>query len=476
MSDNTQSTVVRKKFKMPDTIVIIIGVILLAWVMTLVIPAGKYDRVEKDFGGEMVKVVDVESFKWVEKTFVNPITIPVHMVNGFIADIDLLLVILFSGGAFHLIIKSGAVQSSIAMITKRYSKNTKIFIPILTLIFALICTSQAVNRFIAFAPVMVLIALSLGYDSIVGVSIVLLGGAVGFSTGTLNIGTTVLSQKIAGLPPYSGIEYRFVCFAVFLIVTCAYQMRYAAKIKSSPQLSPMYDLDQNNSMMGSGTSLEEFGSMNLRKWVILCIMVFGVLAIALGGIRLGWTTVEYAAVFIWMAVAVGFVNGDGPSKTAKGFVEGSAKMMSAFLIIGFARAIASILTEANIIDTIVYELGAMLQVIPVFLQGIAMFISNLIINMFITSGSGQASAVMPIMIPLADLIGMTRQTTILAYNFGDGFCNYVLPTSTALMGMLGAANVPYDRWMKFMWKLFLIWIAVGSIMMVGAQIINYGPF
>ena len=150
-------------------------------------------------------------------------------------------------------------------------------------------------------------------------------------------------------------------------------------------------------------------------------------------------------------------------------------MVSAALIIGMARAVPSILTEGGIIDTIVYFLGTVLGATPVFLQGIVMYWVNNVINFAITSGSGQAAATMPIIIPLSDMVGISRQTAVLAFNFGDGFSNYILPTSTALMGILGAANVPYDRWMKFMWKLFLIWLIVGSVLVFIAQMIHLGP-
>ena len=150
-------------------------------------------------------------------------------------------------------------------------------------------------------------------------------------------------------------------------------------------------------------------------------------------------------------------------------------MLGAAFIIGLARCIGNIMNDADIIDTIVHSLAAVLNHIPFYLQGFGMLIANTIINVFITSGSGQASVVMPIMIPLADLIGMTRQMVILAFNFGDGFCNYILPTSTALMGIISAANIPYDRWMKFMWKCFLLWLMVGAILIFIAQLIKLGP-
>lgn len=194
-----------------------------------------------------------------------------------------------------------------------------------------------------------------------------------------------------------------------------------------------------------------------------------------GGIVLEWELAQNASAFIWLSIAVGFISEFTPSQISKGFLDGCKKMFSTAIIIGLARYIGSILTEGQIIDTIVHYLATMLNIIPSFLQGTSMLVSNIIINCFIISGSGQASVVMPIMTPISDLIGMTRQTAVLAFNFADGFCNYILPTSTALMGILGAANVPYDRWMKFMWKLFLIWMGLGTVLIMVAQIIKLGP-
>ena len=139
------------------------------------------------------------------------------------------------------------------------------------------------------------------------------------------------------------------------------------------------------------------------------------------------------------------------------------------------QSISSIMSDGKIIDTVVHGLAGGLGSVPTLLQAPAMLIANTIINVFLTSGSGQAAAVMPILVPLSDLIGVTRQTAVLAYKFGDGFCNYILPTSTALMGIISACNIPYDRWMRFMWKMFAIWLVVGTVMLVIAQLINYGP-
>lgn len=321
---------------------------------------------------------------------------------------------------------------------------------------------------------MVMLAMAMGLDSITGASIILLGGAVGFSTGPLNINTTIVAQKIAELPLYSGIGYRFVCFGVFYVVTNVYLIRYAMRIHKNPELSPMYDLDRQSDFKDRA-DLESFGSMNLRKALIMAAFFAALIAIVYGGVKLDWDMEETAAMFLGLAIAAGAIAGFGPSRISKDFLDGCKKMLSAAFIIGMATAIGSILTAGNIIDTVVHALAGGLSSVPAVLQAPAMLLANTIINVFLTSGSGQAAAVMPIMTPLSDLLGVTRQTAVLAFNFGDGFCNYVLPTSTALMGIISAANIPYDRWMKFMWKLFLIWLLVGAVLLIIAQAIHFGP-
>lgn len=462
---------VKKGFRMPHTFVIIFIIILVAVAFTWLIPAGEYARFENALG---IKVIDPSQFGSLPRTPVNPLLITSYIVSAFVSNADLIMVILFSGGAFHMLTQTGALQAVIAKLAKRFSNHIAIFILLLSLVFALICTTQAVNMFIAFAPVMVMLALALGLDSICGVAIIILGGAIGFSTGTLNVNTTVISQKIADLPLYSGIGYRFVCFGVFFVVTNIFLIRYATKIRKNPELSPMYDLDSKNEL-AKDLKLDDFGVMTPRKWVAMLCLVAAMGIIVYGSIMLEWDVAEHAAVFLALGIVVGLVAGFSPNKISSEFLIGCKGMLGAAMIIGLARSIGSIMADGNIIDTIVHTLADVLSSIPFYLQGIGMLITNTIINVFITSGSGQASVVMPIMIPLADLLGMTRQTAILAFNFGDGFCNYILPTSTALMGIIGAANIPYDRWMKFMWKCFLLWLATGAVMILIAQAIHLGP-
>lgn len=471
MSQKSPLQAKKKGFTMPHTFVILLVIILFAVALTWIIPSGEYARVEDPVSGK--KVVDASTFNYVENVHVNIQDIPMLIIKAFSANSDLIMLILLSGGAVHMLTASGALQALIATIVRKFSNRVEVFIPLLMLVFALICTTQGVNTFIGFAPITVMLAMSLGLDSIVGVGIILLGGAIGFATGTLNVSTTLVAQKIAELPNYSGIGYRWVCFVVYYIVTCLWLVRYAKKIQKNPELSPMYDLDKNSEFKNA--SLDEFGTLDTRKILSILALLVALIAIVYGCIKLDWDFAEQSAVFLVLAVAVGLIAGFDANKICTEFMNGTKKMLTAAFIIMFARAIGSVLSAGVITDTIVHSMAVVLTGLPAALLGVGMLVANTLINVVLTSGSGQAAAVMPIMIPLSDLLGVTRQTCILSFNFGDGFCNYILPTSTALMGILGAANVPYDRWMRFMWKMFAIWLGIGAVLVVIAQLIQYGP-
>lgn len=221
--------------------------------------------------------------------------------------------------------------------------------------------------------------------------------------------------------------------------------------------------------------LEKTGNLDRWKILPLVLLVLTFAVIIYGAIALKWGMSEMSALFLVYAVVADLVSGASANEMCKDLIDGSKQMLGAAYIIGMATAISSIMNDGKITYTIVHGLSSLLKGMPAVVIAPGMVLANTIINIFLTSGSGQAVAVMPILTPLADVLGVTRQTTVLAFNFGDGFCNYVLPTSTALMGTLSVTNIPYDRWMRFMWKLFLIWLAVGCILASIAQFIHLGP-
>ena len=462
----------KKKFVFPNTYVSIIMMMIVAVLLTWIIPSGEFERVKDEVSKQSIIIPG--TFKYIENNPISLFKIPIYIMKGLAKASDIVFLVIIVGGAFNIIIETGMFQSFAGRLTKVFSNKEVLIIPAFSTIFALACTTMGVNTFIGFAPIAVIIARSIGYDAIVGVSMVALGGAIGFSTGTFNPFTTGVAQSIAGLPIFSGLGYRFICLVVFLIVTNIYIIWYAKKVKVNPENSVVYEMEQENKKIE--VSEKHHDKIEGRYYLVLLIVIACFVLLVYGSQNWKWKLQENAAMFIWMGVLSGFAYGFGPSKIAEEFTKGARKLVYGALMIGMANGISLILADGKILDTTVQYLGGLLVALPSYLQAAGMFLMQLLINGLITSGSGQAAATMPIMLPVADIIGMTKQTAVLAFNFGDGLSNYILPTSSALMGFIAMVGISYSNWMKFMWRLFLIWIVVGAVLVIIANSINYGPF
>ena len=462
----------KKKFVFPNTYVIIILMMIVAVLLTWIIPSGEFERVKDEVSKQSIIIPG--TFIYIENNPISFLQIPVYIMKGLAKASDIVFLVIIVGGAFNIIIETGMFQSFAGRLTKVFSNKEVLIIPAFSTIFALACTTMGVNTFIGFAPIAVIIARSIGYDAIVGVSMVALGGAIGFSTGTFNPFTTGVAQSIAGLPIFSGVGYRFICLVAFLIVTNIYIIWYAKKVKANPEASVVYEMEQENKKVE--VSEKQHDKIEGRHYLVLLIVIACFVLLVYGSQNWKWKLQENAAMFLWMGVLSGFAYGFGPSKIAEEFTKGAKKLVYGALMIGMANGISLILADGKILDTTVQYLGGLLVVLPSHAQAAGMFLMQLLINGLITSGSGQAAATMPIMLPVADIIGMTKQTAVLAFNFGDGLSNYILPTSSALMGFIAMVGISYSNWMKFMWKLFLIWTVVGAVLVIVANSINYGPF
>ena len=462
----------KKKFVFPNTYVIIILMMIVAVLLTWIIPSGEFERVKDEVSKQSIIIPG--TFKYIENNPISFLQIPVYIMKGLAKASDIVFLVIIVGGAFNIIIETGMFQSFAGRLTKVFSNKEVLIIPAFSTIFALACTTMGVNTFIGFAPIAVIIARSIGYDAIVGVSMVALGGAIGFSTGTFNPFTTGVAQSIAGLPIFSGVGYRFICLVVFLIVTNIYIIWYAKKVKANPEASVVYEMEQENKKVE--VSEKQHDKIEGRHYLVLLIVIACFVLLVYGSQNWKWKLQENAAMFLWMGVLSGFAYGFGPSRIAEEFTKGAKKLVYGALMIGMANGISLILTDGKILDTTVQYLGGLLVALPSYAQAAGMFLMQLLINGLITSGSGQAAATMPIMLPVADIIGMTKQTAVLAFNFGDGLSNYILPTSSALMGFIAMVGISYSNWMKFMWRLFLIWTVVGAVLVIVANSINYGPF
>ena len=460
-----------KKMQFPDGMLIVLGVIVLCVIITWFIPAGEYARIESATGRQ---IVDPDSFKFIESSKISLLSIPRFIVNATIAQAEMIFFLLTIGGCYEIVIHTGVLQAIISRMTK-WKVRDMAFVLIFTLVFAIIAApAGGVVSFIGFAPIFVMIARAMGYDALVGVSLVLLGGAVGCAAGPITPFTTGVAQEIAELPLYSGLGYRVICLLVLWIITALFIVRYARKIREDPSKSLVYELEQEEKNAEVQNNYSD--KISPRQISILIIFILGLCLIIYGSLELGWGNRVHMQVYLYLTVILAIVGGLNPNETVRVFIKGAKGMLAAVLVLGLSRAIGMILDEAHVLDTVIYGCALMLNSLPSLLRGPALLIANTIVNIFIVSGSGQAAAVMPVFIPVADLVGLTRQTAVLAFNFGDGFSNWILPHSAPLMGFIGATNISYGKWFKYFWRLFIIWNLIAMVLLFIAQAINYGPF
>ncbi|MGI5173709.1 YfcC family protein [Treponema sp. OMZ 840] len=457
----------KKKIVVPHTLAIIVVVMFMASILTYIIPAGSYDRTKNEAGQTIVLP---ESFHYVDRTPVNPLSIFSHVFTGLNKAKNVIFVLLCAGGGMGVLLSTGMFQGIAGSACRKARGKNKewLVISLLMSVFALLCIPINLNFFIPFASLGVLVALSLGLDAIVGVSIVMLGGAVGFSCGAMNISNTGTAQQIAELSLFSGMWFRLVSMIPFLLVSILYVLKYAKEIKKMPEKSVIYNVKIDFAFEENDET--RFIKRHIPVAVVALIGIGYIIYVSIFG-KLSNEIV--ATTFIYMGFAAGLVYRMPINTICKEFMNGVKSMAATSMMIGFAYVIGVILTKGNVIDTVVHGLANVLSYVPNILKAPAMFIMHIIINLFITSGSGQAAVSMPIFVPVADLVGISRQTAVLAFNFGDGFCNNILPHAAATMGFVGAIGIPFTKWFKYAIKLFVVWVIVGIILLMIASLINY---
>jgi len=457
----------KKKMEIPDSLCIILIVMILAALLTYIIPAGVYDRTTNEAGQT---VVDAASFHYIESSPVNPLTVLNYVFDGLGNAKSVIFVLLSCGGGLGIILSTGLFQGLACTMSQKAKGKEWFVIAVVSTVFALLCVPINLNAFIPFAPLGLLIAASMGMDAIVGVSMILLGGAVGFSCGAMNISNTGTAQQVAELPLLSGMGYRFFCMIPFLIATILYIIRYANKVKKDPAKSYMYGVDTSGAVSFNLENAPKLEKKHLLPGIITACGLAYMIYVAIQG---KLTNPAVSGIFLYMGLLVGIAYRMSPNEICREFMKGVKSMCSTAMMIGFAYVISIILTKGNILDTIVNYLSGILMGVPGILQAPAMFVAHIIINLFVTSGSGQAATTMPIFVPVADLIGMSRQTAVLAFNFGDGFCNFILPHAAATMGFVGALGIPFGRWFKYAIKLFAVWFVIGCVLLMIASMIGY---
>ena len=453
--------------------------------------------------------------------------------KGFVKQGNIIVFILIIGGAFWIMNKSRAIDMGILSFlrfTKRLERSklmrkvgvNNIVIILIMLLFSLFGSVFGMSEeTIAFTLIIIPLAVSMGYDSIVGLCMVYVAAHIGFSGAMLNPFTIGIAQGIADIPLFTGIGYRAVCWAILTVVGIVFVLLYAKKVKRNPQSSIMYEDDvywrkmaevpeeemerhtprkawfvfafltvvliifsvlypQTTLKIGNsettlpllpiGTAVFVLLSLvTLRKTVhyfVLTLLFATVYFLVIGVLGYEWYIMEIASLFLVLGIASGLAVDKTASEIAKLFLEGMGDILSAAVIVGLAGGIVIILQDGGIIDTILYGLSRSMSDMGKIASAEIMYGIQTLINIVIPSGSAKAAITMPIMAPFSDLIGISRQATVMAFQFGDGFTNMITPTSGVLMAALGVARIPWDKWVRFIWKFILVLVVIGGILLI----------
>jgi uncharacterized ion transporter superfamily protein YfcC len=493
MAEIAEGNSFASRFRSPDTLLIVFVIIVFSAVLTWMIPAGAYERSEMDVPGVGKREVVIPgTYRPVElesKGFFPSLVHSVGMVLkapilGF-TDKDVVQVIAFVflvGGAFSILQQTGAVDAGLRRLVQasRRSKSLSfMMVPFFMTIFSLGgAIFGMAEEIVPFVLIFVPLALALGYDSITGAAIPIVGSMAGFAAAFFNPFTVGVAQGIVGVPLFSGAGFRIVLWAVITAIAIAFVMWYAHRVSKDATASSMFGSDEERRREGLHLDNDESTFTGRQKAVLaiffigLALLIWGVLPAEQGG--QSWYIVEISALFIGIGILMGIVGGLGANGTASAFSEGVRQLAVTGVIIGFARGILIVLQDGQVIDTILYAMASLLEDTSSATAAMVMFTGQTFINFFVPSGSGQAALTMPLMGPLSDLVGVTRQTAVLAFQMGDGFTNMIIPTSPVLMGSLALARIPWTKWARWVFPLQIFLYLFGLFVLFVAVSMGFG--
>jgi uncharacterized ion transporter superfamily protein YfcC len=468
----------RASFKLPHTLVLIYTLVIAVYVLSLVIPSGEYQRVEKTFDGQTKLITVPGTHTAAAKRLLGPQWLLIAPIRGFQDGALIIILILIFGGVFAVLGKTGAIDAGIQRLARFFSRNPasqKFVIPVLMVVFSLAGGIYGMaEESIPFVLIFIPFALSLGYDSITGVAIVFLASAVGFSAAFFNPFTVGIAQGLSDLPLYSGLAYRLILWVIGTVIAIVFVMIYAGKIKKDPRKSPVYEIDKARGYSISESSSPDSPWGRAQKGVLLLLLA-GIILLIYGILAKGWYMEEIAALFLGLGIVAGLVARISPSEIARTFVAGAKDVLNVTLIIAGGRAILIILKEAVVLDTVLRFAAGLISAVPGIVTAQMMFLTQAVINFFIHSGTAQAALTMPIMAPLSDLVGISRQTMVLAFQLCE-VVNPILPTSAVTMGVLGVAMIPWEKWARWFVPLMLILMLFSLIALIPPVLIKWGPF
>jgi uncharacterized ion transporter superfamily protein YfcC len=427
--------------------------ILAAAIGSHLLPAGQYERRADPVTGR--EVVVAGTYHRVESSPVGPFEALVAIPRGLAAAGSVIFLVFLVGGAFTVVDETGALRQAVGWLVRRLENRETLLIPIVSLAFAAGGALEHMSEeIIALVPVLLLVTARLGFDRLTAVAISIGAAGVGAAFSPIDPFQVQIAQKLAGVPLLSGFGFRSCVLAVALIVWIAATWRHAARTRVVPE--------------ASADAASAAIVLDAKRTIVLLLVIATFVVFVYGVMSLGWDFDQMSALFFAMGLAAGLVGGLGPTGTAQAFVTGFASMAYAAMLIGFARAIFVVLDQGRIIDTIVNALVTPLQSLPVTLSALGMLVVQSLVHFPVPSVSGQAVLTMPVLVPMSDLIGLSRQVVILAYQYGAGLTELLTPTNGALMAVTAAAGVKYGDWLKFAIPLFATLMVLGGIAIVVA--------
>ncbi|MCE5032754.1 MULTISPECIES: YfcC family protein [Staphylococcus] len=454
-------------FKTPHTYALLLFIIVVASLLTYLIPAGEYAREKKD--GQTLVISG--SYQEVSQHGVSFFDIFRAIPEGLQSGAEIVFYIFLVGGAFGIVHKTGAFENGVNKAMNTLGSYKVLMIPLTMTIFSILGFSIGLaEETIIFVPIGIIIARTLGYDALTGAAMVILGAASGFIGGMLNPFTVGVAQSVAELPLFSGWGLRSIIYIFVLLAAITTVMIYARKVKQDMSKSIVYELEK---VEGQSTEAMDTPRFTKRQKVGLLLIVAAIVLNVFGIFNYGWSFNEMSANFLLAGLLAGVIGGLGVNGTFEAMIEGMKDILFGAMIVGFAKGIIVILENGQVIDTIVHGMTTLLTDVPSSAVIIAMFILQFFLNFFIPSGSGQALTTMPLMVPISDLLHINRQITVLAFQYGDSISNVLFPTSAILMGALAVGKISYTQWLKFAWKLILVWVIICCIGMSIALIIGY---
>ncbi|WP_019121663.1 YfcC family protein [Brevibacillus massiliensis] len=455
--------------RVPHVFVILFCVIVLAAVATWLVPAGEYDRAP-DANGRMIAVAG--SYHQTDSSPAGFMSIFQSIYTGMTQAADIIFYIFLVGGSFGILRATNVIEGAVGSVSQKLAGREKLIIPVLMIFFALGGAMLGLaEETIPYITILVPVVMKLGFDSLTGAAIVLVGTTAGFTSAFMNPFTVGVAQGIAQLPMFSGAGYRMIIWVVFVTVSIWYVMRHADRVKKDPTKSPMYSADlaavQETAAAGHDTRLT--GSQK----VVLLILLATIVTLAVGVSKFEWGLTQIAGLFLLMGILMGLVSRMRVNDIAEAFIEGCRTLVMGALVVGVARGILVVLQDGKIMDTILYGLASAVSTLPSSLTAIGMYLVQCLINYIVPSGSGQAALTMPIMAPLGDLVGVTRQTAVLAFQLGDGISNIFTPTSGYFMAGLALAGISWVKWAKWILPLIIIQYVLGAVFVTIAHLIGY---